>query len=161
MSEATVISPTLRVARTGVNGDVVTRDDVERAIWTMTGWQGGQEMVDELLTIIDGYAIGHCGGELDPRTVTEVAVEPARVELPSEGSAAPLVPLEPLDETALDHASQTMGETKRCLKCHVVKSIEDFGIDRSNSSGRKPRCKPCLREDQKAYAKARRDRAAG
>lgn len=48
----------------------LSRDDVERAIWALTGWRGEQSMVDELLAVIDRYAWGCAGGApatLDPR----------------------------------------------------------------------------------------------
>lgn len=50
-------SATLGVMTGGETGIPVTRDEVERAVWTFTGWQLGQELVDELMNVIDAYAL--------------------------------------------------------------------------------------------------------
>lgn len=50
-------SVTLGVMTGGETGVPVSRNDVERAIWAFTGWQGGQDMVDELLAVVDAYAL--------------------------------------------------------------------------------------------------------
>lgn len=43
----------------------VTREDVERAIWTLTAWQGDQALVDELLAVVDAHVTAVFRGQAD------------------------------------------------------------------------------------------------
>lgn len=44
----------------------VTRNDLERAIWTLTGWQLDATLVCELLLLADGYALAVAAGTVSP-----------------------------------------------------------------------------------------------
>ena len=40
---------------------------------------------------------------------------------------------------------------KRCIKCEVLKSLDDFGNDKRLKSGKQARCYDCKKEDAKKY----------
>ena len=46
---------------------------------------------------------------------------------------------------------------RACPRCGVVSEEADFGIDRSQSSGRKSHCKACDRKRGRAYYGTRKD----
>lgn len=48
----------LDVFQLGTADAVITRDDVERALYALTGWQKPQHLVDAMLDVVDSYATG-------------------------------------------------------------------------------------------------------
>jgi len=46
----------LDVLKLGTTEDPVSRDDVERALYALTGWQEPQRLVDAALDVVDSYA---------------------------------------------------------------------------------------------------------
>lgn len=114
-----------------VAGEVttVTREDVERAIWTLTGWRGGQEMVDQLLDVCDAYA----------RTLAQAVAGGSEAGTQALGGTWVWEPTKP-DE------SQAEAGTERCTKCHQVKPLDLFGRDNARKNGLKAQCKACVNE---------------
>src|SRR5690606_13608845 len=51
-----------------------------------------------------------------------------------------------------------MSSTKRCTKCGEVKSLDEFNRDRRGALGRRPNCRACQREYDRAWLEANRDR---
>lgn len=56
----------LDVLKLGTTEDPVDRDDVERALYALTGWQKPQHLVDAALDVVDSYATGVRAGRVVP-----------------------------------------------------------------------------------------------
>ena len=50
-------------------------------------------------------------------------------------------------------------ETKRCPMCERTLPLSEFPPDKSRKDGRYGYCRPCKRDYERAYIKARRERA--
>lgn len=57
----------LDVLKLGTTEDPVSRDDVERALYALTGWQKPQALVDACLAVVDSYATSVALGVVVPR----------------------------------------------------------------------------------------------
>lgn len=57
----------LDVLKLGTTEDPVSRDDVERALYALTGWQQPQALVDAAMAVIDSYATAVKLGVVVPR----------------------------------------------------------------------------------------------
>lgn len=57
----------LDVLKLGTTEDPVSRDDVERALYALTGWQQPQALVDAALAVVDSYATSVALGVVVPR----------------------------------------------------------------------------------------------
>lgn len=49
-----------------------------------------------------------------------------------------------------------MNKTKVCSKCGILKSMDDFGDDKSKKSGKRPDCKKCVKERAGKYYRKHR-----
>lgn len=56
----------LDVLKLGTTADPVDRDDVERALYALTGWQKPQHLVDAALDVVDAYATEARAGRVVP-----------------------------------------------------------------------------------------------
>ena len=62
----TPLAVDLDVLKLGTTEDPVSRDDVERALYALTGWQKPQHLVDAALDVVDSYATGVKAGRVVP-----------------------------------------------------------------------------------------------
>ena len=62
----TPLAVDLDVLKLGTTEDPVSRDDVERALYALTGWQKPQHLVDAALDVVDSYAKGVKAGRVVP-----------------------------------------------------------------------------------------------
>lgn len=51
-------------------------------------------------------------------------------------------------------------DTRRCPSCETVKPIDAFGVLRSHPSGRRPICRDCLNDRQRAFRATPEGKAA-
>lgn len=129
---------------------MVTREDLERAAWAASGWSVDQSVVDELLAVAERYAQAHRGGDLSVAAVVEVPVEPVQaVDLEArEQDTAVLaelaLELDVVTEPVAEPEQEVPEGSKVCTRCRVLKTLDQFGKDRTTRSGYKPRCKKCL-----------------
>lgn len=121
-----------------------TRDEIELAIWRVTGTRHASE-VDRLLAMVDAYAA-------QPEQAQRMSVEEeehlfsimgqvleeaaAAGELATSESAAQPLATEggkPSDE----------GLSKKCSLCQEVKPYAAFSSDRTAKTGKRSRCRTC------------------
>lgn len=144
----------LRVDRTGRPGDAVTLADVERAIWTATGWTWAQRTVDDLVDVVRAYGEGLLAGggvtlveaarRVEPVTTVALDLGPGYAEPPAVAT--------PADEVLVDNLGRT---EVTCTGCHQALPVAAFGRDRTTRSGWKARCKECVARARKARQVAR------
>lgn len=77
----------LDVLKLGTTEDPVSRDDVERALYALTGWLKPQRLIDAALDVVDSYATQVRAGRVVPAREGHVAVVRRAVVAPV---AAPL-----------------------------------------------------------------------
>ena len=142
----------------------VSRADVERMCWVLSGWKVEQRAVDELLAAIDAYIRGAggpqtgvqapCGGCLasgegepvsGPQTDAQDRAEP--VAEPVKPKAATVRPV---------YAINPHERVRTCRKCHVTYEIAMFSRDRSSPGGRKSACTPCENKRKREHKAAQR-----
>lgn len=71
----------LDVLKLGTTEDPVSRDDVERALYALTGWQKPQHLVDSALDVVDSYAHEVRAGRVVPARNGHGAVACGRAHL--------------------------------------------------------------------------------
>lgn len=126
-----------------------TRDEIELAIWRVTGTRHASE-VDRLLALVDAYAAQP--EQVTPRMSVEEEEhlfdlmreiqgglrthDEAQAELATPESAAQPVATEagkPSDE----------GLSKKCSLCKEIKPYSAFSSDRTAKTGKRSRCRTC------------------
>lgn len=177
----TVSLPAVRIA--GVNDNAtgapgipaITRSDVERALWSLTGWGGDQSVIDGLMIIIDSYAV-LMGGEFraaDPvvrenwahllvTLAAQITDSGARMHLAVPSPAADLgVAPEPASPVAVPPLPEPepFGPDLPCRVCGLAKPADAFSVDRARPTGRKSICKDC-QKSARAKASGRSVRGA-
>lgn len=132
-------------ASPNVRPQLITRDDVQAAIWRLTGWRGSVVAVDRLLRVIDEYALSH-GARLD-------LLEAGRVTRPDpeEWHLPPLPP---------PPAGAAEGKLFRCNRCYHYKPQSEFHRDKSKKSGYRNICKVCANKLRAANKRSKEERDA-
>lgn len=134
----------------------VERPDVERALWTFTGYKGDATAIDGLLTIIDAYALGQAQAMAESAPAVVTAHVHTLVTLAEQlldtGGRMKLVTSTPAPPQArVTQAPQKPGTylnadgTLTCRVCGEAKPPECFSRDAGMKTGRKSRCKDCDR----------------
>ena len=131
----------------GMNESKPTREEIELAIWRVTGTRHASE-VDRLLAMVDAYAaqpepVKRMSAEEEEHLfdiMREIqsglpTVDEMRADLATgdNGAAQPVVSGRPSDE----------GGTKPCSLCKQVKPLASFASDRTAKTGKRSRCRTC------------------
>lgn len=159
-----------------------TRDDVERAIWQLTGWRGEAIVVERLLSVVDAYALDRVNVALasgtmplaSPVIATTAGVMPGTPThlygetIPQGSGQSPRAPKQsPLPgesgtNAVLDSARESGSGASDdqliiCRTCQEEKPAELFSVDRSTRTGRRGSCKSCdtIKRQQAKEAKQR------
>lgn len=78
---STPLAVDLDVLKLGTTEDPVSRDDVERALYALTGWQKPQHLVDAALDVVDSYAQAVRAGRVVPARGGHATVACGRAHL--------------------------------------------------------------------------------
>lgn len=100
----------LGVMKLGGETDPVTREDVERALYALTGWSKPQTLVDTALLVVDRYAWGAEVGAL-----AELPVRPASGHSLPSGTSVPCEPV------SVQPQAQTRGNPSVVVAVMVMK----------------------------------------
>lgn len=111
----------LDVFKLGTDESPVERDDVERALYALTGWQKPQALVDAALDVIDSYVRGARLGTVIPHRGGHVSVACHRAHL--DEHVCPItvkrVEVEVPTPVALDQAEATVAPPARAPRIGV------------------------------------------
>ncbi len=154
-----------------------TRDDVERAIWQLTGWRGEAIVVERLLAVVDAYALDRVNVALaavppaepvaagvmpgSPTHLYGEAIPQGSGQSPRVAKQSPL-PGESGTNAVLDSVRESGSGASddqiiTCRTCQEEKPAELFSVDRSTRTGRRGSCKSCdtIKRQQAKEAKQR------
>ncbi len=188
VTDITLTAPSLTADVLPAIGDNVERDDLRNALWRLSGWRLEARVVEAWLDLAERFAEARVAAALAEyrgvplREAAQSLAEAApavtavrerlsvRVEAQRETQreAAPVVTSEakPSFLTGWAAPEGTPGDQGllsrhlTCTKCEALKAEDEFGVDRTRPSGRKPQCKACVnayQRERKARMKAERD----
>ena len=111
----------LDVLKLGTTEDPVCRDDVERALYALTGWQKPQALVDACLAVVDSYATSVALGVVVPRRDGHVTAVTrcAREHLDEHLCPVTVKRVEVPVAAALDEAAETLPPKARAPRVGV------------------------------------------
>lgn len=135
----------------------VSRADIERMCWVLSGWRVEQRAVDELLAAIDAHIQGAGGpqtGVQAPCGGCLASCEGEPVDGPQEGTEPAPAP-EPVRVRTV-YAADPEERVRTCRKCKITYAIETFSRDRTSPGGRKTACTPCENKRKREHKAAQR-----
>lgn len=116
-SPPTPLAVDLDVLKLGTTDDPVSRDDVERALYALTGWQKPQRLIDAALDVVDSYATEVRAGRVVPARSGHGSVACGRAHLDEHTCPVTVrVVREPAPVPLAEPVSK-QPDTSRCRTC--------------------------------------------